>query len=89
MNFNFRVFFPLGFQHCLKKQTPIPENWILPCNNDSNLFAKWPTLLNVTSDIICAAANPLPEWQCFKIKLLDDGKECSKLFQNNFLKYLI
>jgi len=51
------------------------------------MIAKWPSLLNVTSAIIFAAMDSLPEWQYFK--LFDDGKEYCKLFQNNLLKYLI
>lgn len=68
----------------------VPKNWILTSkNNNDNVFVKWPPLQNVTSDIICAAMDPLQTWKAFKVKLLDDGKEYCKLFQNNLLKYLI
>lgn len=67
----------------------VPKNWIVTCNNKDSLVVKWPPILNVTSDIILAAMDPLPEWQSFNIKLLDDGKEYCKLFYNSLLKYSI
>lgn len=64
----------------------VPKNWILPINTNDSLFVKWPPFPNVTSDLILAAIDPLPEWQTFKIKLLDDGKEyCKWFFSNNLL----
>jgi len=67
----------------------LTKNWILPFkNNDNSLFAKWPPFLNVTSDRIFAAMDPLSERQSFKIILLGDGRRivsCLKIIYLNSL----
>jgi len=61
----------------------IPTTWLFQLTDNSGkiaIFSKWPPGLdeNVTSETIKNATIPAQDWSSFKIRLLDNGKECCK-----------
>jgi len=59
----------------------VPTNWVLKTvDGHGNAIVKcmWPpATLHVTSDVLKEAMEPLDDWNTYRIKLFENGKEYS------------